>query len=84
AYWVKGCSSLGLLRYAVLLNVDDPTTAEIELCLMDIKEAIAAKAPRYADVKMPIINAERIIQGARHLSPSLGDRMSAGRINGKS
>ncbi|MFZ6876612.1 DUF2252 family protein, partial [Undibacterium sp. Di27W] len=42
AYWVKGCSSLGLLRYAVLLNVDDPTTAEIELCLMDIKEAIAA------------------------------------------
>ncbi|MFZ6654060.1 DUF2252 family protein [Undibacterium sp. TJN19] len=84
AYWVKGCSSLGLLRYAVLLNVDDPVTSEIELCLMDIKEAVAAKAPRYADVRMPVINAERIITGARHLSPSLGERMLAGRVDGKS
>ena len=33
---------------------------------------------------MPVVNAERIIEGARNLSPSLGERMLAGRINGKS
>ena len=37
AYWVKGCSSLGLLRYAVLLSVGGD-----DYCLIDIKEAVHA------------------------------------------
>jgi uncharacterized protein (DUF2252 family) len=37
AYWMKGCSSLGLLRFAVLLGVE-----KRDLGLMDIKEAIKA------------------------------------------
>ena len=72
AYWVKGCSSLGNLRYSVLLGVGGK---DRELCLMDIKEAVQAAAPRHPDSKMPRDHAERVVQGAWHLSPALGDRM---------
>lgn len=78
AYWVKGCSSLGLLRYAVLLGVGDDD--DQEFCLLDIKEAVAAAAPRTARASMPHDNARRVVEGARHLSPSLGDRMLATRM----
>jgi uncharacterized protein (DUF2252 family) len=77
AYWVKGCSSLGYLRYAVLLRVGGKGG---ELCLMDIKEATRAAAPRHAKAKMPKDNAGRVVQGAWHLSPALGDRMMAARL----
>jgi uncharacterized protein (DUF2252 family) len=77
AYWVKGCSSLGGLRYAVLLRVGGENG---ELCLMDIKEAVQAVAPRSPEAKMPKDNAERVVQGAWHLSPALGDRMLAARL----
>lgn len=72
AYWVKGCSSLGNLRYAVLLEIGGKHG---ELCLIDVKEAVQAIAPRSPDAKMPRNNAERVAQGAWHLSPALGDRM---------
>ncbi len=75
AYWVKGCSSLGGLRYAVLLRV-----GKKELCLMDVKEAVQAAAPRDATSKMPKDNAERVVTGAGHLSPALGNRMMAARF----
>ena len=39
AYWKKGCSSLGKLRYCVLLGVGDK---QLELCLMDLKEGSRA------------------------------------------
>src|ERR1700759_247075 len=39
AYWMKGCSSLGRLRYAVLLGVSSDKNEPDEFCLMDIKEA---------------------------------------------
>jgi uncharacterized protein (DUF2252 family) len=68
AYWVKGCSSLGLKRYAVLLSVGNKPK-DTEFCLMDIKEAVRAAAPQYRGHKMPNDEAERIIQGARHLRP---------------
>lgn len=80
AYWVKGCSSLGRLRYAVLLDVDGAAVDGDDLCLIDIKEAAPAAAPRYAGVRMPRDNAERVVEGARHLSPSLGDRMRSARL----
>ncbi|KAF3996313.1 DUF2252 domain-containing protein [Glaciimonas immobilis] len=75
AYWVKGCSSLGRLRYAVLVNVGDD-----DYCLIDIKEATIAAAPRYAHVSMPRDNARRVVEGARHMSPALGERMAAQRF----
>jgi uncharacterized protein (DUF2252 family) len=82
AYWMKGCSSLGLLRYAVLLSVG--SGKKRDLALMDVKEAVSAAAPRYAKHKMPKDQAERVVEGAMHLSPHLGKRMVAGKIEGKS
>ncbi|WP_109476101.1 DUF2252 domain-containing protein [Paraburkholderia sp. C35] len=80
AYWVKGCSSLGRLRYAVLLDVDGGVVEGDDLCLMDIKEGVKAAAPRYENVTMPRDNAQRVVEGARHLSPFLGERMRAARL----
>jgi uncharacterized protein (DUF2252 family) len=77
AYWVKGCSSLGNLRYAVLLRIGDK---ESDLCLIDIKEAVKAVAPHNAKAKMPTDNAKRVVEGAKQLSPALGERMLAARI----
>ena len=81
AYWVKGCSSLGLLRYAVLLGVGGE---DGEFCLVDIKEGVKAVAPAAAKAEMPKDNAERVVQGAWHISPALGDRMRAAELLGKS
>jgi uncharacterized protein (DUF2252 family) len=78
AYWVKGCSSLGRLRYAALLRVGRGREASI--CLMDIKEGATAAAPRAKDAAMPRDNAERVVAGAKALSPNLGERMAPGRL----
>jgi uncharacterized protein (DUF2252 family) len=77
AYWVKGCSSLGLLRCAVLVSVGGKKG---ELCLIDVKEAVPALAPHAADTEMPADHADRVVQGAWHLSPALGDRMLAAKV----
>jgi len=44
AYWIKGCSSLGRLRYAVMLRVGEGKRSA--LCLVDLKEGVTAAAPR--------------------------------------
>jgi uncharacterized protein (DUF2252 family) len=82
AYWMKGYSSLGLLRYAVLPGIGKGKKQNV--ALMDIKKAVKAAAPRYAGEKIPKDNAERVVQGALHLSPLLGKRMVAGSIGDKS
>lgn len=82
AYWMKGCSSLGLLRFAVLLGIGE--RKKRILALMDVKEAVAAAAPRYAREKMPKDPAERVVEGAMHLSPHLGKRMVAARLDRRS
>jgi uncharacterized protein (DUF2252 family) len=84
AYWVKGCSSLGRLRYAVLLDIDGGAVDGDDLCLIDIKEGVKAAAPRYPDQGMPRDNGERIVEGARHLTPSLGERMRSARLSDRS
>jgi uncharacterized protein (DUF2252 family) len=81
AYWMKGCSSLGRLRYAVLLGVGK--VKHTDFCLMDVKEALQAAAPRAAKADMPQNNAERVVEGARKLSPFLGERMLAASFLGK-
>ena len=72
AYWMKGCSSLGRLRYAVLLGIGGKK--QVEYCLIDLKEATVAAAPQLSvyDIKD---QAERVVKGARNLSPNLGSRM---------
>ena len=82
AYWVKGCSSLGLLRLALLMRVKGPGKAEY--CLMDVKQAVKPWAPFADKAKMPKDNAKRVLEGARALSPSLGERMLATRLSGRS
>ncbi len=77
AYWMKGCSSLGRLRFAVLLGVGKSHTREGGLCLIDVKEAVQAAAPRHVEATMPPDQGMRVVEGARHLSPALGDRMLA-------
>jgi uncharacterized protein (DUF2252 family) len=79
AYWMKGCSSLGRLRYAVLLGIG--RKSQRSYCLIDLKEATLAAAPQ---AKMTIRNnAERVVTGARQLSPNLGQRMLAVRLGGR-
>jgi uncharacterized protein (DUF2252 family) len=78
AYWMKGCSSLGRLRYAVLARVG--TGRHASFCLIDAKEGVAAAAPRAARANMPRDNAERVVSGAKALSPNLGQRMLATRL----
>jgi len=80
AYWMKGCSSLGLLRYAVVLGVGDPAGGDLQYCLVDIKEAVPAAAPAVKGARMPRDHAVRVVDGARHLSPHLGDRMLAAEL----
>jgi uncharacterized protein (DUF2252 family) len=77
AYWMKGCSSLGRLRFAVLLEVGEKKNKDGRFCLVDIKEAVSAAAPRSPDAQMPRDNAQRVVEGARKLSPFLGQRMLA-------
>jgi uncharacterized protein (DUF2252 family) len=82
AYWMKGCSSLGLLRFAVLVAIGKGKKRDI--ALMDVKEAAPAAAPRYGRHEMPKDNAERVVEGAVHLSPHLGKRMVADHVEKRS
>jgi uncharacterized protein (DUF2252 family) len=75
AYWMKGCSSLGRLRYAALLGVG--AKKDREYCLVDIKEAVRAAAPMAKVADMPRDYAKRVVTGACNLSPFLGERMLA-------
>lgn len=74
AYWMKGCSSLGLLRYAVLLEIRNDADAP-RYALMDVKEAIAPIAPTTDPLAMPGDNAQRVVAAARAMSPHLGQRI---------
>jgi uncharacterized protein (DUF2252 family) len=80
AYWMKGCSSLGRLRFAVLLNLGGAKKHDDEFCLIDIKEATSAAAPRAPGAVMPKDPARRVVEGAKHLSPALGERMMATKL----
>jgi uncharacterized protein (DUF2252 family) len=80
AYWMKGCSSLGRLRFAALLQVGTGKRSEDEFCLIDIKEANPAAAPSSPRAIMPKDHAQRVVEGARRLSPALGERMMAAQL----
>jgi uncharacterized protein (DUF2252 family) len=67
------------LRFAVLLSVGTSPRAE-NYCLVDIKEAVPAAAPRATGVSMPRDNGRRVVEGAMQLAPALGERMLAAHL----
>ena len=79
AYWMKGCSSLGKLRYAALVHVTGERK-DIH-SLIDVKEADASAAPAADGADVPDDHAVRVVTAARALSPYLGERMAAGAID---
>jgi uncharacterized protein (DUF2252 family) len=81
AYWMKGCSSLGRLRYAVLLSIEG--RKKRSYCLMDVKEATQTVAPSAHGAAVPPDHADRVVEGARHLAPHLGRRMRPVSVMGK-
>lgn len=80
AYWRKGCSSLGNLRVAALIGIKAKRTASDIYALIDIKEALPSVATAAANASIPMDSAERVVAGARALSPNLGDRMIPGKL----
>jgi uncharacterized protein (DUF2252 family) len=78
AYWMKGCSSLGKLRFAVLVELEGDRKSSY--AMVDLKEAVEPAAPAAPGVNMPAHNGERVVAGARALSPNLGDRMLAAEL----
>lgn len=74
AYWMKGCSSLGLLRYAAIVGLRGGK-GHWSYALVDLKEATDPVAPIARGAAMPHDNAERVVAAARALSPHLGTRM---------
>lgn len=83
AYWMKGCSSLGLLRYAAIVAIADPK-GRMDYALIDLKEAIDPIAPIAPGAELPKDNADRVVAAARALSPHLGMRMAPVRMLGRS
>lgn len=83
AYWKKGCSSLGNLRFAALLAIGGSRKEPDAYALIDLKEAAPAAAPSVNPRKMPRDAAERVVAGAKALSPNLGARMVATTLLGK-
>ena len=83
AFWVKGCSSLGLWRVALLVELRDRSKKGKDgtsLALLDIKQAIEPSAPWGGDGNPGFEPAERVLTGARKLAPALGARMLATRV----
>ncbi len=66
AYWMRGCGSLGRLRYAVLLSVTDRRSQDTDLCLMDIKGAVDSAAPAHPAEHQPEDDAQRVVEGGRY------------------
>ncbi|WP_271300508.1 DUF2252 family protein [Sphingomonas sp. CV7422] len=79
AYWMKGCSSLGLLRFAALAGLKN-AKGRSDYALIDLKEATTPIAPAARGARMPADQAERVVAAARALSPHLGSRMVATRL----
>jgi uncharacterized protein (DUF2252 family) len=77
AYWMKGCSSLGTLRYAALVSIGGTRKAPAQHALIDLKEAVVSVAPAATDVDIPSDPGDRVVAGAKALSPNLGERMLA-------
>ncbi len=77
AYWKKGCSSLGNLRFAALIAIGGTKKLPSEYALIDLKEAVPSIAPAAKGATIPEDHAKRVVMGAEALAPNLGERMLA-------
>jgi len=78
AYWVKGCSSLGLWRGALLVELRSAgkkNNGERSLCLLDVKQAVDPVAPALKASGLAEDPASRVQAGAKKIAPALGARM---------
>jgi uncharacterized protein (DUF2252 family) len=85
AYWVKGCSSLGLWRCAALVEISDGRGKKSKVRasrLLDIKEGDRVVSLPEDTPGVPRHQGQRVVLGARALSPGLGYRMVYGTIAG--
>jgi uncharacterized protein (DUF2252 family) len=81
AFWVKGCSSLGLWRVAALVEFQlDGKKGNTALALLDLKQAVKPVAPWAAGTDPGFSPGVRVLEGARRLAPALGSRMLAGTL----
>ena len=83
AYWMKGCSSLGLLRFAAIVGLKN-ATGRSDYALVDFKEAVDPVAPASPGAIMPSDNGARVAAASSALSPHLGERMIPVRMLGRS
>lgn len=77
AYCMKGSSSLGKLRFAALVEMSGKGKVHDRIALVDLKEGVEAATPAAPGARMPAHHGERVVAGARALSPNLGERMMA-------
>ncbi len=68
AYWVKGCSSLGLWRCSALIEVVGHQQERGGYSLLDLKEATRPFAPIGSFADLPEHEGERVVKGARALA----------------
>ncbi len=80
AYWIKGCSSLGLWRCAALVEVIGHAHGQGGYSLLDIKQAILPLAPLASGEVAPRHHGERVVAGTAALSPALGKRTLSGSV----
>jgi uncharacterized protein (DUF2252 family) len=83
AYWMKGCSSLGLMRFAAIVGLKN-AVGRSDYALVDIKQAVSPIAPAAEGAVMPANNGARVVAAARALSPHLGERMISASMLGRS
>jgi uncharacterized protein (DUF2252 family) len=81
AYWVKGCSSLGKLREAAIVQTRGEKSGR-RFGLIDVKQAVPSVAPAAPGARMPRDPARRVVAGARAIAPHLGERMLAAQLSG--
>ncbi|MEO7733746.1 MAG: DUF2252 family protein [Kofleriaceae bacterium] len=88
AYWVKGCSSLGLWRGAILTEIFSPggrkKARRGTVCLLDFKEAVDPATPALRANGLASDPASRVVMGAGKIAPALGRRMLAAPLLGRS
>lgn len=79
AFWAKGCSSLGLWRVALLVEIVEPGKKRTEKrtpSLLDLKQAVGARSPWAGGTDPGLTHGERVVRGAKSLAPALGQRMA--------
>ncbi len=87
AFWAKGCSSLGLWRVAMLVEIVEDRKRGGQRrtrSLLDLKQAVAARSLWVGGEAPGLAHGERVVRGAQALAPALGARMTNAELLGRS